>query len=270
MPPNPLPTTNPFILKKYYIYESPISGPPDKSIITEGEKSNGLQYMKTIGPSDMREIIQYVSSEIRKFNELFVFAKKCNEIAQSIMIQDGRFKSMDQDCKNRFKAFGNDNINNDLKALHTEDMSTWPVMSIGEKDVKSFIGYAGPQMFDKLTYNKTYIAAQEDDNKKKEMTRRLADLTNMLENMTAILKKIVANNSSNPMTDYPDRYKEIKSSYNTITNLRNELNTKLEELNSGKDTKFCNSKLYLDSTVYTSVLWTILATTLVFYIFKKM
>jgi hypothetical protein len=56
--------------------------------------------------------------------------------------------------------------------------------------------------------------------------------------------------------------------YNAALILRNELNNKIYMLYD--ESYMGNSKLYLDSTVYTSVLWTILATTVLFFIFKKM
>ena len=264
-----LPTSNPFILKKYYIHESAI-GASNKSAITENTSPPpGLMtYMKPLGPYDLREVIEYLSLEIRKFNKLFVFAKNCNEIAQSLMIKDGKYKEMDKDCRSRFKAFNNDTTLKALSNLQTQDMTTWPKTSIDGTDVKSFIGSVGKGMFTELHYNPAYIASQKDDNSKKEMDQRLEDLTNMLKNMEEILGKI--SRDQNIIQNYPDRYEEIKTSYANINNLRNELNTKLRELNSGKDTKFGNSKLYLDSTVYTSVLWTILATSVLFYVFKRL
>jgi hypothetical protein len=58
----------------------------------------------------------------------------------------------------------------------------------------------------------------------------------------------------------------IYTIYNENINLRNELQREVDRIYGKKS----NSKLYLDSVVYTSVLWTILATTILFYIFKKL
>jgi hypothetical protein len=52
--------------------------------------------------------------------------------------------------------------------------------------------------------------------------------------------------------------------------LRNEWSNKVNELYFEEGSRIGNSKLYLDSTVYTSILWTILATTVLFYVFKKL
>jgi hypothetical protein len=58
----------------------------------------------------------------------------------------------------------------------------------------------------------------------------------------------------------------IYTLYNDNINLRNDLQREIDKIYGKKS----NSKLYLDSVVYTSVLWTILATTILFYIFKKL
>jgi hypothetical protein len=56
--------------------------------------------------------------------------------------------------------------------------------------------------------------------------------------------------------------------YKNNGKLRAELQNKLDNLTNSIYYK--DSKEFLDSTVYVSVLWTILATTSLFYIFKSM
>ena len=58
----------------------------------------------------------------------------------------------------------------------------------------------------------------------------------------------------------------IYTIYNENINMRNDLQREIDRIYGKKS----NSKLYLDSVVYTSVLWSILATTILFYIFKKL
>ena len=58
----------------------------------------------------------------------------------------------------------------------------------------------------------------------------------------------------------------IYTLYDNNINLRNDLQREIDMIYGKKS----NSKLYLDSVVYTSVLWTILATTILFYVFKKL
>ena len=93
----------------------------------------------------------------------------------------------------------------------------------------------------------------------KPICQRAKDLNNMILNYSSFIS--VGNATLSPSS--------TREKYNEVLRLRNQLNEKINEIYS-QDSKFGNSKLYLDSTVYTSVLWTILATTILFYIFKKM
>jgi Fe-S-cluster containining protein len=94
----------------------------------------------------------------------------------------------------------------------------------------------------------------------KTICQRVKDLKNMTSNYLSFIRHGNPHNTLSPST---------REKYNEVLRLRNQLNEKINEIYS-QDSKFGNSKLYLDSTVYTSVLWTILATTILFYIFKKM
>ena len=58
----------------------------------------------------------------------------------------------------------------------------------------------------------------------------------------------------------------IKQNYNNITTLRNKLDLQLNDL---LNNDLATSKLQLDSTVYTTVLWTVLATSVLYYVFIK-
>jgi hypothetical protein len=106
------------------------------------------------------------------------------------------------------------------------------------------------------------------DPTKKSLTQRISDLTNMLKDFSDILSNITTN--GNIKNNYPEQHGEIMNMYKTNMDLRNELTEKINELYGGNESRYGNSKIYLDSAVYSSVLWTILATTLLFYIFRKM
>lgn len=88
----------------------------------------------------------------------------------------------------------------------------------------------------------------------KPLCQLVADLNNLINTFNSVIGSYDMNNSS------------IYKKYDENNELRNNLQKNIDMI-YGKET---NSKLYLDSTVYTSVLWTILATTIIFYIFKKL
>jgi flagellar biosynthesis regulator FlaF len=65
-------------------------------------------------------------------------------------------------------------------------------------------------------------------------------------------------------------YQDIVDKYMANVEFRSQLEERLKEIYSKERSAYGDSKQRLDATIYTSVLWTILATTILFYIFKKM
>jgi len=62
---------------------------------------------------------------------------------------------------------------------------------------------------------------------------------------------------------------EISEKHSNIQKLRNELDVKLGELNMIENSQAAFNKLHMDSTVYATLLWTALATSLLFFTFSK-
>ena len=69
---------------------------------------------------------------------------------------------------------------------------------------------------------------------------------------------------------YNNQYGEIKNNYKEILKTRQELDMKLKELNNTKDTIKYGAKQQFDSTMYTGVLLSALATSMVYYAFVEM
>jgi hypothetical protein len=61
----------------------------------------------------------------------------------------------------------------------------------------------------------------------------------------------------------------IKTKHKDIMKMRSELDVKLKELNAADGSFTQEQKRILDGTVYTSVIWTVLATTTLYYVFKN-
>jgi len=55
-----------------------------------------------------------------------------------------------------------------------------------------------------------------------------------------------------------------------ITKLRNDLDNKLLELNNNSISVFGESKIQMDASIYVTILWTTLATAVVYYTFVHM
>jgi hypothetical protein len=65
-------------------------------------------------------------------------------------------------------------------------------------------------------------------------------------------------------------FNEIKQKHRDVDKLRHELQAKLKELHETDDTLAYEQKRIFDGTMYTSLLWTVLATTTLFYVFKNL
>lgn len=94
-------------------------------------------------------------------------------------------------------------------------------------------------------------------------TTLLSAISNVSNNIAA-LKASPNNNGSLPP------YAEIDASYNKVVNMRNQLDLKLQQLYNLQNSAPNTYQTQLDSTVYSGILWTVLATTLVYYVFTKL
>lgn len=72
-------------------------------------------------------------------------------------------------------------------------------------------------------------------------------------------------NGENVFPEPPSDINALQSKHNKIKRDRNDLDTKVKELNEGSNTSAKLAKLELDTTVYFSLLWTTLAGCVIFY-----
>jgi hypothetical protein len=110
-----------------------------------------------------------------------------------------------------------------------------------------------------------YKEAVMSGNRRKHLQQQLNDLNNIIRQFNTIIVSI----SSDPKLP-KDQYNQILTLNNQNVNLRNNLDQKLGEIYEYHNSKIVGSKLYLDSTVYSGVLWSILATSLIYIMFTKM
>ena len=93
----------------------------------------------------------------------------------------------------------------------------------------------------------------------------------MLNNILDVSGKIAAINSSSlPGYDNSKTAADIKSEHATLVNTRSDLDLKLQQLYNLQNTAPNTYQTQLDSTVYSGILWTVLATTLIYYVFTKL
>ena len=114
----------------------------------------------------------------------------------------------------------------------------------------------------------SYIKTQlenfmNDYNKKKSIDyNRFQDILCM----QTTFQKIMVNNLSSLYGDYNVLYKMV----NETVEYNNIINSGLDELNGNDGSIAYSQNILLDSTIYSSVLWTILAICLIYYVFIKM
>ncbi len=72
------------------------------------------------------------------------------------------------------------------------------------------------------------------------------------------------------MSSFNNAHNDILNKYSDNLNLRNELDLKMKEILKTDDSFVNQSKLHYDSTMYASIGWTILATSLLYYVFRKL
>jgi hypothetical protein len=249
---------NPFTESIYNIYEStPWSSCKNTGttsrIVSSKSTTPGGSYTNTITSKDLFYIEKYISEELSKFINNINLLKRCDIYTTYININPNI--TLPTACNTTFNNFTNEKI-----ATIRKDTKY-------NKNVYHSQILFGDKPFDNITYTNSYLTSKTNSNDKKEICQQFSDVSQLLTDYKNILDSI---NTTTNKNMYTDDYNLIMTKYNANLVLRNELNGKVNELYSDKGSRLGNSKLYLDSTVYTSVLWTILATTVLFYIFKKM
>ena len=99
--------------------------------------------------------------------------------------------------------------------------------------------------------------------KEKQIIQESNDINNLLTRFNEILTLI----ESNPNTV---NYNELMNQQKQNEFLRNELDRKLAEIYEYRNTNIVKSQINLDNTIYTGVLWSILATSLAYFVFIKL
>jgi hypothetical protein len=104
------------------------------------------------------------------------------------------------------------------------------------------------------------------DTGKRSLCQQFSDINSLVTSLKPIVTTAVS--SIDNKTD-PKQFQEIQASYSQMIQLRNKLDVQLQQL-MNKGSMSAENKLQLDSTVYTTVLWTVLATSVLYYVFIKL
>jgi hypothetical protein len=69
---------------------------------------------------------------------------------------------------------------------------------------------------------------------------------------------------------YQQKYNDIISNYENLTKLRTELDSKLEQIHNKPESVLAAYQTYSDTTIGASLIWTVLATSILYYAFTNM
>lgn len=101
--------------------------------------------------------------------------------------------------------------------------------------------------------------------KKKHLKQQVNDVKNLIDSFNKIVLSI-KNDTTIPSTDYQTLLQTNREN----VKLRSELDLKLGEIYEYNSSKIVKSRVNLDTTVYTGVIWSILATSLAYFVFTKL
>jgi hypothetical protein len=253
-------TTNPFEYRGFYIQESNVNQSCGSSNIishiTCDDPSYGLHKGATMegctatGPMNLMEIQKYLFDETTKLVVNIQLAQSCDQ--SGIALNEHKNGSIPNDCGMTFKQFSATNIQNIKNGLIAGKSKYIPLIQSGDKPFNNF------------TYTDSYIASKMTVNDKKPLCQRYTDIGNLLSDFSKVLSKI----DTTSQTQFTDQFQQILQMYHENNMKRATLEERLDKVIQGA--KYSDSKEWLDSTIYTSVLWTVLATVTLIYIFKKM
>ena len=113
-------------------------------------------------------------------------------------------------------------------------------------------------------FNKAYVIYKNNSTDANKKT--LLDLHN---NLVAVIQ--CYENNINPTSAYNEQsYLDLVSKYNKVVKDRNDLDIKLREIYNIKNTLPFDNRLYMDSSIYSTVLLSIFATSILFIFFVKL
>ena len=101
---------------------------------------------------------------------------------------------------------------------------------------------------------------------KRSLCQQFNDISGLVNTFNDLLKNDLKDINS---TTSSTQFQQIQASYSQMIQLRNKLDLQLQQL-MNKGSISAQNKLQLDSTVYTTVLWTVLATSVLYYVFIKL
>jgi hypothetical protein len=236
---------SPMIKPNYIIYESPLwTECKTQGLVSRliNNKEDAVDYSKYSATEKLSliEVHQYLTNETSKLFANIKLAEECD----TAISKQSQLPSL---CSEIFSNFSKDQI------------------TTTKNNIISNGSIFDSSPFDNLSYTEQYIQSKMSQNDKKMLCQRYADILQMLSDYS---HELITLNDPSITDEYLDKYKTIMNNFNNNNTKRNNIADKLSAI-YGENSVYDDSRKFMDSTIYVSVLWTILATTTLFYIFKK-
>ena len=226
--------SNPMVQPIYYINESPIwKKCGDDATNTLSRISDISSSFMTIGPITLIEVEQYLSKETSKLLASIKLVQKCDIAGKT---------TLPEICSFTFKNFSKQQ----MEGVYVSQFDSTP--------------------FNNFVYTDEYIASKTTENDKKLLCQRYVDILQMLSDFSKILDDI---NEPSFTGQYLDQTNKILKEFQKNNVIRKGLDDSLSKI-YGEHSVSDDSKKLLHSTIYINVLWTILATTILFYMIRRL
>ena len=116
--------------------------------------------------------------------------------------------------------------------------------------------------------NITNINNPNSNNLKPECSADQTKIRNAKQALDSV--SITFSNNFGKQTNATSRYNEIMQNNEKIQKLRNELDLKLKDLNGTADSRFKNYEDNYNYELFMNITWSILATSIIYYVFVKL
>ena len=196
------------------------------------------------------EVYEYITLLVNNFSRDYSLATSC-DIGSRYEVTTGGFTG--GCCKNN-------NKNADMQP------SCNIFANFTDTEYKPHFGQTGDyNSYKRLNINEFIY---KDSSCKRSLCQQFDDINSLVNSFKTIVLTDIKNQGITPTTTSPTQINDIKKQHSQMIELRNKLDLQLQRL-MNKGSIFAENKLQLDSTVYTTVLWTVLATSVLYYVFIK-
>jgi hypothetical protein len=166
-------------------------------------------------------------------------------------------------------------VDNSSMSYITYTTSTSPIETCENyTNIQNFGSFTNANNYinDQIAIFKSTFSASSSSINGKTMYERFQDIIFMQICLTDIMSQLLDTYYSGNISDdeHTGQYKKVHDLINNYNNENQIINNGLDELNGTKQSASYSHNVMLNSTVYSTVLWTILAICILYYVFFKL